>query len=330
MTWGRATTILVLLTISSIGTLAQGTTVQGRVYLPNGQPIERAIRVELRAPRATSQLADSDTNGRFSFRAVGPGEYTVYVDAGEEFEPATQSLLVDSFLAGALRNTALGKSTLISIYLRPRARASTPAEVIDAKLASVPKKALEHYSNASKLAESREFEEAAAEFRKAIEVHPGFYQAYFELGKIYMKLGRYEEAASSFRSVLELEPTHFGAHVHLGIALLNQKKLDEALPVFVRAVELTPSEAIPFYYLGVIKNETGDVDEAIKAFEKSLELNGTKPYPMLHKYLASLYLKKSQWAQAVAEMEKYLEQSPDAADAEQIRKLLGEARARIK
>jgi hypothetical protein len=29
-------------------------------------------------------------------------------------------------------------------------------------------------------------------------------------------------------------------------------------------------------------------------------------------------------------MEKYLEQSPDAADAEQIRKLLTEAKARIK
>jgi tetratricopeptide (TPR) repeat protein len=143
-------------------------------------------------------------------------------------------------------------------------------------------------------------------------------------------LSKFPEAAEAFRAALATEPNNFEARLHLAMALLNQKKFADALPEYVAAADLDKTSVTPHYYVGIIKYEAGETDNSVSAFERAKSLNGDKPYPMLHKYLASLYLKKSQWAQAVAEMEKYLEQSPDAADAEQIRKLLGDARARIK
>jgi regulator of sirC expression with transglutaminase-like and TPR domain len=74
----------------------------------------------------------------------------------------------------------------------------------------------------------------------------------------------------------------------------------------------------------VIKYESNDIDGALAAFEKAKELNGTKPHPMLHKYLAGVYLKKNDHAKAASELEIYLAQSPDAKDAEQIRKTIAQ------
>jgi tetratricopeptide (TPR) repeat protein len=145
-----------------------------------------------------------------------------------------------------------------------------------------------------------------------------------------LKLERYDEAAASFRSSLAAEPNSFAPRLHLGMALLNQKKFAEAATEFTGAADLDKAAVLPQYYVGVAKYEAGDVDNALSAFEKAKELNGDKPYPLLHKYLASLYLRKAQWASAIAALEKYLVQSPDASDAEKIRSTLAEARAKIK
>jgi tetratricopeptide (TPR) repeat protein len=258
------------------------------------------------------------------------GTYTVTVDAGEDFETASQNILIDELLLAANGKTD-GNSTWVNIYLKTKNYDVVyKPSILDAKMANVPPKAFEPYNKGLKHASENKYADAEKELRKAISAYPSFYQAQTELGKIYMKLGRFDEAVVALRLAIATEPGYPPAQLHLGIALLNLKKLDEALPAFVRAAELESADPTPNYYVGVIKYETGGTDEAIASFEKARELKGSKPFPMLHKYLASLYLKKNLWTPAVAEMEKYLEQSPDAADAGQIRKLLGEARSRIK
>ena len=295
--------------------------IQGRVYLPNGQPLGRSVRVELRGPRATTQTIDTDNNGSFSFRSVTPGEYTVYVDAGEEFEPANESIMADSFLQKAIARTR-GRSDQISIYLKPRRSTIVPASTTDAKLAEVPRKAVDHYESGTNLFAAGKFDEAVLEFRKAIEVFPNFYQAYIELGKTYLKLANFDDAITALQAALKLEPNNFAARLHLGMAYLNQKKFPLAEEQLTAAAKIDTYAVTPQYYLGVIKYELNDIDGALAAFEKANELNGSRPHPMLHKYLAGVYLKKNDNARAAAELEIYLAQSPDAKDSEQIRKTI--------
>jgi Flp pilus assembly protein TadD len=309
---------------------AQGVMISGRVYLPNGRPIERSVRVELRAPRFSSQTIDTDNNGSFSFRALTPGNYVVSVDAGEEFEIATETITIDDDLARAISMTPTGRSDQIAVYLRQKRTSIIPAASFDAKLANVPKKALDLYGKGLKLASDNKFAEAVVELRKAIQTHPGFFQAQVELGKVYLKLSRFDEASAAFRAALASEPTNFPARFHLGMALLSQKKFEEALPELTLAADLDKSAATPHYYIGVIKYETGRFEHALLAFEKAKEVNGDKPFPHLHKYLASLYLKNSKWALAVAELETYLAEAPNAQDAEKIRSTIAEARSKIK
>jgi len=51
-----------------------------------------------------------------------------------------------------------------------------------------------------------QFEEAAAYFRKAVELEPEYGRAYLYLGRSYLNLGRLREAIPPFRTAFRLEP----------------------------------------------------------------------------------------------------------------------------
>ena len=325
ISFGVVTTfsLLMLLAISGHG---QG--VQGRVYLPNGRPIDRSVRVDLRGPRFSPQTVDTDSSGRFSFRAVGPGNYFITVEAGEEFEPATESILIDEDLMRAVRTTSFGKSTQISIYLKLKRGSIVPAATTDARMAAIPPKAVARYESGLALFSAGKLEEAISEFRKAVESFPAFHQAYLELGKIYLKLSRFDDSVTALQSALTYEPNNYEIRLHLGMALLNQKKFSPAEEQLVAAADLDKHAVTPEYYRGVIKYETNDFDGALAAFEKAAQLNGDKPFPNLHKYLAGVYIKKNKWALAAAELETYLSQAPDAKDREKIRETIAELRSK--
>ena len=54
--------------------------------------------------------------------------------------------------------------------------------------------------------ERRDFSGAAGEFQRSLELHPGNYRAWFNLGTSWHLLGRYPEAAAAYAQVLALRP----------------------------------------------------------------------------------------------------------------------------
>jgi len=67
--------------------------------------------------------------------------------------------------------------------------------------------------------EKGDYEEAAIQFRKAIQLDPRFGEAYFRLAMSYMKLERWHEAYPALLQATELEPDRVEAHLQLGKTL---------------------------------------------------------------------------------------------------------------
>src|SRR5687767_590336 len=68
--------------------------VRGKLYLPNGQSFETPVEVELRAA-FTSLKVFTDRAGTFVFQNLAPGSYTLTVNAGDQFESASEYLIID-------------------------------------------------------------------------------------------------------------------------------------------------------------------------------------------------------------------------------------------
>ncbi|WP_169704296.1 tetratricopeptide repeat protein [Candidatus Kuenenia stuttgartiensis] len=72
-----------------------------------------------------------------------------------------------------------------------------------------------HIERANTLAKENKLEEALSEYTKAIESDKSSEIAYYGRGDVYFKLGKLEDAAKDFRSAIDIKPGFIEAHKKL-------------------------------------------------------------------------------------------------------------------
>jgi hypothetical protein len=102
--------------------------------------------------------------------------------------------------------------------------------------------ATNHLSQGVTLYEAGKYEEAVAEYTKAIELDPKLATAYYGRGLAYFKMKQYDSALADFNKALELDPRSSAAWVGRGIALEGLGKYKEALEAYNKALELDPND----------------------------------------------------------------------------------------
>ena len=303
-------------------------TIQGRVYLPNGRTIDSAIKVELQSSRDAPISVYTDSNGGFAFRALSPGNYTLFVDAGENFEPTREYITIDTEAQGNVRINPTPKTVTIPLYLQFKRGVVLRNEVINAKWSSVPEETLNRFKHGIELEQANKLAEAEAELRKAIELTPSFAPAHTELGKLILQSGKPDASVEHFKNAIRYDESDFEAHLSLGIAYLNMKKYDLCEPELVAAAYLNRSAVRPHYYLGMLFVMKNDLDIARKAFETARDMNGGKSLPNIHKFLGRIYMKKEMDKEALQELETYLKLAPKAVDADKVKKEITDIKAK--
>ncbi len=143
---------------------------------------------------------------------------------------------------------------------------------------------------ASDLMKKNQFEAAAAEWKKAIELNPAEAKPYNNLGMSLARTGKEPDAIPQFEKALELSPEYPEAHNNLGVALVGQKKVAEAIVHFEKAIDLNRSYGSAYGSLGSALIQQGRVSDAIPALRKAIELNpgGIESYYNLAIALAKL------------------------------------------
>jgi Flp pilus assembly protein TadD len=196
----------------------------GKLYIvPVGGGPARRMRCNTRLMNSWHSFSP---NGRwlvFSSKSLSPYTqmFLTHIDENGEDSPA---LLIENATAA---NRAVNIPEFLNIpsggLLRMDAPVTDYYRVVD---------------TASELLKKGEYEAAAAEWRKAVELGPTEALAHSNLGVALAETGRSEEAIREYGRALELSPDYPEAHNNLGEALIRTGKFDEAIPHFRRAVEL--------------------------------------------------------------------------------------------
>jgi tetratricopeptide (TPR) repeat protein len=82
--------------------------------------------------------------------------------------------------------------------------------------------------------------EAQALYERAIGLEPDFFEAHFNLGNIYHDLGRFAEAQSCYREALRLNPVYADAHFYLAVTFEKMGLSHDARPHWKAYRELAP------------------------------------------------------------------------------------------
>ncbi len=92
-------------------------------------------------------------------------------------------------------------------------------------------------------------EEAIAQFREAVRVNPGYWQAHDALGGLLGLANQLGEAKAEFTQVIRLQPSYARAHLNLGVALLKEGQAFAAAQEFEESLRLEPTNATAADYL---------------------------------------------------------------------------------
>ncbi|MCF8038094.1 MAG: tetratricopeptide repeat protein [Desulfohalobiaceae bacterium] len=134
---------------------------------------------------------------------------------------------------------------------------------------------------------------------------------HFLMGLTRMQLREPESAAEHFKQAVELEPGYGEAWNNLGQVLVSLDRLEKAEEAFNRALDiptyLTPE--YPAYNLARLEMKRGRTDLALKYAALSLEEN--KRYSPAYSLLAELWLDKGNIQKAIQWLQKGIDNNPN-------------------
>ncbi len=328
--------LLVPVAVRAQGTASTGTggssTLKGDVFFPSGRRAEGSIQVKLQSFNAGEITVMTDAKGSFTFGSLAPGNYTVVVDAGENYEIARESVVIESELnparsAGPVNLISGRYSVMINLQPKrefgPRAKAS----VVNAALAEVPDEARRLYEKGLELAGAGDTVKAIDNLRAAVSLYPKFPLALNELGVQYLKVGQPSKAIAVLESASTLSPDAFAPKLNLGIALLETNRFFEAEKQLREALRLNQSIPTAHMYLGVALARLHNDQEAERELRDAIN-SGSNQVGLAHKYLGGLYWKQHNYRQAADELDTYLRLTPNAQDADRLRATIKDLRSR--
>jgi tetratricopeptide (TPR) repeat protein len=124
----------------------------------------------------------------------------------------------------------------------------------------------------------------------------------FNLAKAQLQLGQADKAQASLQKALQLQPGYADAYKELGVLLRKQGNNDGALDAFSRLLSLKPNDAEAHCNMGVIYYDRADYEKAAAALEKGLAIN--PKLPKAYFVLAESYVKINNLQRAAATYEQ--------------------------
>lgn len=285
--------------------------IEGRVRLPSGHSAEINVRITLRNTTSTLNTLYSNKHGEFRFSDLSEGIYLVEA-AGDAnlYEPAVETVRLGR-----------GQVFQLTISLRPKmvtvTRRAGPLLVSAKDLREdAPAEARKEYDRGAKLMAKGDWNGASAHLRRALEIHPDYRAARNDLGAQCLKLGLLDEAAEHFRMILGKDPKYFNARFNLALVMIERKQYAEAQAQLKEALQIDPTRAVGHLWLGIIHLNTGDLQGAERELTRAL-IMGSPELAEAHYYLAQVYLKRGDPAEAGRAFRAYLDESPKGEFAEE-------------
>jgi tetratricopeptide (TPR) repeat protein len=263
----------------------------------------------------------SDASGRFTFKKLDAGTYTLAVFLPAEGE-ARQTIEIGPSSAGSHHRVSLSLQFKASDFERAPALAR---HTVATRQLAIPDKALRLYEDARKFLSRRDSDSAIRRLEEAVDLAPQFSAAWNELGTIAYQAQKYTRAEECFRQALAADPASYEPLVNLGGVLINLRKLDEAWDYNVHAVLLRPTDALANSQLGMTCFEMGRLEMAEKYFAQAVALDPAHfSHPQL--FLAEIHLRRGDRPAAAGDLEGFLQHHPDWPQAAQMRETIAALR----
>ena len=146
-----------------------------------------------------------------------------------------------------------------------------------AYIASAPDRALRHYQAGMRLLGPGDFQGAAAQFTKAIDIFPGYADAYLGRGKARQAAGESNAALADFEKAITIDPALELAYTARGTMERSEGDNQKALEDFTRSIHLHPT-ADAYYQRGLTYQALDQAKSAVDNYDLAVAHDPGAPY----------------------------------------------------
>jgi tetratricopeptide (TPR) repeat protein len=127
--------------------------------------------------------------------------------------------------------------------------------------------------------------------------------------------GKWDEAAAEYRRILEINPFLQGIHARLGRALISKPQpspeaIQQAKKNFEEELEIDPKNASAEYVLGELAKDDNDSSAAIRHFSRATKLDASFAEAFLG--LGTVLVSAKRFSEAIPPLEAYEKLAPDS------------------
>ena len=241
--------------------------------------ISQRLRLTLTGPQK-QQLVKHYTASAEAYQLYWKGRYhwnkRTPDDIKEAINNFQQAINID-------HNYALAYTGLADCYVLGSLLQMPPKEAMPIAL-DATKKALaiddqlaEAHTSMAKIKLSFEWDWASAEseFKRAIELNPGYATTHQWYGVYLSEMGRHDESMAERKRARDLDPLSLSISTGVGRALFWARRYDEAIDQLRKTLDKDPKYADTHWSLGLAYEQKRMYPEAIASFQKAVEYSTT-------------------------------------------------------
>ena len=208
------------------------------------------------------------------------------------------------------------------------AKKEAPVDMLRQAIDRDPGDEINYLAAAERLVEENQLLQAVGLVERGLEQLPHAYSLGFKHAHLRYLLAQYGRAESEYRKAAKLRPDLDMPRVGLALVLMATRQLDEASTVLQEVLQRTPLSFYGHYLLGELAILGGAApgsqveSKAVEHLKRATALQpdfffweGSSPVALAHTSLGKLYLKRSDPASAVRELEKAVQLDPEATPA---------------
>lgn len=175
------------------------------------------------------------------------------------------------------------KENLLTNQAKKNEKESLAVEIKDESKEdlSIKKDIITRFNLAISFHNQKNISEAIKAYRHVIEMDPNFFEAYNNLGLIYLEMGDYDNSLKTLKEAIEINPNYEKALNNLGIIYYLKGDNKKAMEVFQKAIEINPNNVEGYIHLGIIYMKKGQWEKGIESYQKALSIqpgNGEAHY----------------------------------------------------
>jgi hypothetical protein len=125
-------------------------------------------------------------------------------------------------------------------------------------------------------------QEALSHFKKATQIYPPFFNATYDIGRVYIKLNMIDSALGAFKAAVKIDSSYSMVHNYIAEIYFSKQMYKEAVPYYEKVVGLDPLNYDNYNKLSYDYFMLKDYDKSVEVCKKALVAIPSEPQPLIN------------------------------------------------